>query len=358
MYNEIGGEFWRNCNNVENAASEYDNERMCFVMSGRTGIYLIIRDIIASGKNLKKIYIPTYCSHSVLQPIHDCKIQTVFYQIYPGEDGLCYDYSYEHGCECVFLMDYFGYCSLQLPEIAANEKKRGRTVIIDNTQSLLCNRDYEVMADYTVVSYRKWFASSAARVYASSGFSLSAEWKISRYYESIREKAFSMKQAYICCNKGDAIVFKNLFEDAYEQLRRDYAKYYASEKEVQIALHADLKGIKAARLANACQLTKLISSLNSPYIRLINNTVNTEDCPLNVPILVVNERQKVDLLKTLAKNRIIFPNHWHLSNLHSAGCENDVLYTSELSCICDQRYDEEDMDREFSVIRDWARSKK
>ena len=67
------------------------------------------------------------------------------------------------------------------------------------------------------------------------------------------------------------------------------------------------------------------------------------DCPIFVPILTTNREA---IRKKLIENEIYCPIHWPKPN---DKCESN-LYELELSLICDQRYNEADMQRIVDVI--------
>ncbi len=59
------------------------------------------------------------------------------------------------------------------------------------------------------------------------------------------------------------------------------------------------------------------------------------DCPLFVPIIIDDRDNK---RKKLINNQIYLPVHWH----NELNIDNKI-YEKELSLVCDQRYNEEDI---------------
>ena len=73
--------------------------------------------------------------------------------------------------------------------------------------------------------------------------------------------------------------------------------------------------------------------------------VEQMDCPIFVPIIVKNGKRDY-FRKILIENKIYCPIHWPKPN---ATC-NSNIYDSELSLICDQRYNEFDMKRIIEIL--------
>lgn len=78
----------------------------------------------------------------------------------------------------------------------------------------------------------------------------------------------------------------------------------------------------------------------------IKHLYREDKTPLFIPIFLDNR----DVLrKELFSNEIFVPIHWPVSKKDVN--ENSGMYSKELSLICDQRYDEEDMKKQLSIIR-------
>ena len=74
------------------------------------------------------------------------------------------------------------------------------------------------------------------------------------------------------------------------------------------------------------------------------------DCPLFVPILVENRNE---LRKYLISKNIYCPVHWPISSLHKLSDEERYIYDHEISLVCDQRYNLEDMDYICECIKEF-----
>ena len=67
----------------------------------------------------------------------------------------------------------------------------------------------------------------------------------------------------------------------------------------------------------------------------------------NSPLQVVSEC-RTDLRRLLIENWVYLPVHWPLSDLHSRIGD---IYHTELSFVCDQRYERADMERAIKIAR-------
>ena len=66
------------------------------------------------------------------------------------------------------------------------------------------------------------------------------------------------------------------------------------------------------------------------------------DCPLFVPLLL--ESKKRDALRNYLRDKNIYcPIHWSIEPEHRLTSLTADLYKREISIVCDQRYDENDM---------------
>ena len=333
MLNEIGSEFWQRY-----TKSNKKDGNEIIVLSGRTALDLIIRDLKASG-SFKSIMLPSYCCNSMIEPFVRNDIEVSFYRV--SHQRIDFP---ENDKDAVLLLDYFGYVDDQITKIANRAKENGQFVIYDATHYL---GEREIAADYNFRSYRKWFFCNYASAIKKNGF-----WKIAlpthtnSTYIKYRNKAAELKEEFIVKGAGEKETFLNMFSNAEELLERDYL-YYLGEK-----TECNVNYIAEARRANARRLIKGIRGINE--ITLWRERIADIDTPLFVPILVEdNIRNK--LRKYLVENQIYCPVHWPLTELHS---NLNEVFDSELSLICDQRYSFDEIDREIEVIRNFFKERK
>ena len=166
----------------------------------------------------------------------------------------------------------------------------------------------------------------------------------------MRRQAFAIKRAFIESDEGEKNHFLNLFGEAEELLETDYVGYKPMMETMAAFLQLDTVQITESRRRNA---EILINGLNDiPEIKLIFQTMNDNDVPLFVPILV--RKNRTELRKYLIDNAIYCPIHWPKSTYHDGISKRaEKLYQQELSLICDQRYNSDDMNRIVERIKNY-----
>ena len=330
---EIGSEFWQQYPKVS-VKPAYDE---AYLLSGRTALWFIIKDICARGI-AKKVLIPSYCCESMIEPFIREGICVEFYQV--RSDGI--DYPFENDVDIVFLIDFFGWSSPQNAEIARLEKMAGKIIIYDATHKIDGNPQVQAYADYIFCSYRKWFYCNYAKVVKrSGGFEYYAELLANRQYIALRDKAAKQKEQYFAGMIGHKQGFLLDFATAEEILDKDYLGYSGEP------VAFELDEIVAKRKENAAYLIRGLKGI--PEIKLWRDNVENGDTPMFVPILV-EPSIRSNLRDTLNKECIYCPIHWPKSCYLGV---NNELYDMELSLICDQRYDLIDMERMLRVIKDY-----
>ena len=329
---EIGSEFWEKASYVH--PEKADNE--VYLLSGRTALKFIIDDICNTRK-FRKVLIPSYCCESMMEPFIASGIDTQFYKVHVDS----VDYPYENDADAVLLLDFFGYVNPENEKIACCEKQAGKIVIYDATHKLDGNPAVEVYADYSFCSYRKWFYCNYAKAVKHSGAFGCSQLRANTHYIEFRDRAAEKKEKYITGLTAEKEEFLTLFSLAEQMLDEDYAGYSGE------SVIFDINKIASKRRENALYLIEELKKI--PEIKLWRDTVQVDDVPMFVPILV-DTLIRNDLRNTLIKENIYCPIHWPVSSYH---VEYGELYDMELSLVCDQRYDIKDMRRIVRIIKSY-----
>jgi hypothetical protein len=329
---EIGSEFW-----YKKGEKKYVDSNNVYVLSGRTALEYIIRDMKAENPNIRSVYFPDYYCDSMILPFIRHKIDVMFYHIYTNKAGFHIAYNANY-CDIVYLIDYFGYRIAEVTNIAEKVYGTGKKLIYDATHML--NGMERIKCDYVFCSYRKWFYSNAAVVKKNAPFLIPPPKKINASYVLLREQASKVKRDYIEGKLHSKQLFLDCFGRAEEILDRDYEDYGTEE------FPTFNEEIILRRKRNAGIILQELRKATKSF--LIIETIEADDCPLFVPILIpTGNRDKVR--RRLIKQKIYCPVHWPLSEYHK-GVKNQ-LYVEELSLVCDQRYDIEDMIRECEEVK-------
>ncbi len=161
-------------------------------------------------------------------------------------------------------------------------------------------------------------------------------------------RGYELKADYIEGKSIEKSEFLDIFSEAEDLLEQDYIDYAADEKSISEA--ATLFQSVSIRRRNAELLLQGLNSLH--IVEPIFPKIETHDVPLFLPILVKNNKRDA-LRKYLIENSVYCPIHWPLSLLHSITKEEQQIYSSELSLICDQRYGEDEMNRQLELLRSY-----
>ena len=343
---ELGSEFW----SVPwgDTATSLPDANMQFVLSGRTALELVARDLIAERK-IRSVYLPAYCCDSMCIPFQNAGLELRFYDVLPYVGGVRRLLPENHDCDAVLLLDYFGFAQPETAALAEREHNRGTVVILDRVQSLYSASDAVQYADYTVTSWRKWFFSCAAAAAKHHG-----EWLVNpnkptnEQYVCLRKEAAKKKAVYLDQGVGEKQAFLNGFAEAEELLDDDFSDYAADPECVDALRHLDIAFLKQRRRENAAVIYAALNAIADPHIRPLFPHPGADDVPLFVPMLVDPEI-RADLRRFLIQNQVYCPIHW--PDARTGG--GAVLYDSELSLLCDQRYTAADIEREMNLIKEF-----
>lgn len=318
MRTEIGSEFWDVPTNKKNSLFP---ENIKWFISGRSALKAIIRD----GK-FKSVALPDWCCESMVDPFLDEGVEVSFYPALSQQ--------IRTDADAVFVIDYFGYSrNVQLCDFDG-------IVIRDITHSLfsLSRND----AHYYFGSLRKWAG------FATGGFA--AGFKSPVCYEGdfpdfvrLKKTAMADKKAYIEEKTDDKNYFEN-FSTAEDMLEH-IGVFPADPDEVILASKLDADFIKDRRRKNAMILLDAFRDI------AIFPELKDDDCPLFVPI---KTKMRNELRSHLIQKEIYCPAHWPKAACHTdISPDTEEIYACELSLVCDQRYNENDMHRIVSAVKEF-----
>lgn len=352
---EIGSEFWIS----EKAASStkfylpdqaWLGQKQYYV-SGRTALYAIIKEIIASSlyKHPLTAYLPSLCCHTMIEPFLQHDVSVDFYPVVFRDGSLHQLIDNKKQCDMILVMDYFGFASEQvaLPDNAIIIRDMTHALYSSNTDAKISS------ADYVFASYRKWGAVTGVGVACKK----IGEWESAskRYYSkyiSLRNRGYKLKAQYISGKAIEKREFLEIFNNAEELLERDYIDYKADDEAISLAATLyDCMSNK--RRKNAKILFEGLKSLS--VVEPMFKSLTFGEVPLFVPVLV-KDGQRDALRKYLIENAVYCPIHWPITNIHKLTAEEQFIYSSELSLICDQRYTEKEMLRQLELIRSFELS--
>lgn len=340
MMKEIGSEFW------DDGPVRRDK---VYLLCGRTALEYIICDIVKHYK-VNSVLLPSYCCHTMIEPFCRHNISVRFYDVYFDEtNGLSAKVPEVQENEIFYYMTYFGFNQLMGSDL--QKVKKNCTVLIEDRTHSWMSENTGCEADYSYISYRKWTGFDAIALASKERGTFSEFPKaVHTEYSCMRRQASSMKRTYMYSDIGEKQSFLDLFEKAEELLEIDYVGYLPTPETMAALLMLDITYIAKIRRRNARVLVNALKDI--PEIQLIFQTVNDNEVPLFVPILIRKDRE--ELRKYLIENSIYCPIHWPQSMYHKGLSERaEELYKRELSLVCDQRYDLGDMERIIKYIRNY-----
>lgn len=342
---EIGSEFWK----VDNQHIKH-NETI--FLSGRTALDAIVRDAVVTY-GITAVLLPSYCCHTMIEPFLSNGIRVRFYDVYVADDGILTAEIPSPGInEMLYIMKYFGDTGMRY-EGEGNQASEWVVSVEDLTHSCF-SAEYSSQADYWFASYRKWFAVDGIALAGKRNGKLSEPGRGQNIaYSFIRNQAFSMKQEFMDGKPVKKNGFLDMFKRAEKLLGEDYSDFRSGYEAVYdlFRFMDEIEGIRLKRRANARTLIEKLSGTES--IKVFTDFRDDRKCPLFVPVLV-EDGMRDSLRKFLISKDVYCPVHWPLSNQHTGISERAVkLYGQELSLVCDQRYDEDDMERTVALIREF-----
>ena len=345
-YKELGSEFW--LNNVK-------TDNRIYVLSGRTAIDLIIQEMGACGKSPSSVYMPAYCCDSMILPFWDRGIEILFYDVDYQNGKLEYNIDANQKIDILYVNNYFGYDNTLSKDIIYHFKEHGATILYDRTHSLFREDcEYQDLADYTFASIRKWMGVPCGAFLSKAGKELHLA--PLRDFPYIKDKIDAMihKAAYM---QGDSSIAKKRFMDLYgsfgHHLAEDYKNYKIDELSMILWHNSDLLALKNNRNTNATYLQ--VSLKEIPQIKNMF-ALTYDDCALFVPVLFESKEIRDSVRQCLTNESIYCPVHWPKPSIIPSDMKVNDIYDRELSLICDQRYNIDDMQHIVEILKKYFKN--
>lgn len=342
-FKEIGSEFWLECPNEDKGS--------VYVLSGRTAIDLILQDMAASECHMNAVYMPAWCCDSMLQPFKDRSVNICFYDVSYENGHLSYHIDFEQQADIFFVTNYFGFKNTISEEVIQNFKERGCVVIYDRTHSLFQEDDkYVDLADYSFASIRKWMGVPCGAYVSKKNRPLLIPPLNDYLYLSEKVDAMKLKAGYI---HGDTSIPKQVFLNYYNTFSLHLAESYQDFKMDDLSLYLWLRenkaNLKMRRKENAAFLLTHLKDI--PQVQTMCQELGS-DCCLFVPIFFETEEERERVRSYLISKSIYCPIHWPKPNIIKNSMRVNGIYNHELSLICDQRYDVDDMSRILDTMKE------
>lgn len=327
----IGGEFKINAI-TESVNAEYKTN---LFSSGRSALSAIFDSL--SIHMFDGVILPDYLCSSITHVLIDKKIQYSFYkineQLLPDEDFLLNKLQKP---KMVLLINYFGLVSVKQIAKKIKDVSPNSVVIIDDVQNYYGD-DSNEYADFKFTSYRKWFPVPDGATVYSRNANVKPRTKKNRFaqYKFTGNLLKNYKEwvdddfCLDLLNKGESIL-----DSEYDVACSDISKTL-----IQCIPYEKIKNI---RKRNAAYLHNKLLDLG------VKHLYNDAQVPLFIPIFLDN---RAEVRCKMFANNIFTPVHWPYESELLNGRNKNTLYDTELSLICDQRYSEEDMEKQIEVLK-------
>lgn len=337
--NEIGSEFHQIA--TGNGTGVYlppDVVDDTFSFCGRTAIETVLKN----ESEIRKALLPSYCCESMIQPFVRAGIDVAFYGVNYNKE-LRIDLQIEDDVDCIVWCNYFGF-TVDMPDLS-DFIERGGIVIEDITHSFFSRKQYHCQSHYLVASLRKWEPILCGGYCASFKSELHHKPAIAPPIAFLNQKRNAMQSKTVYLEGAGFVpkeVFLKAFSDSNTWLSQNYSELAIDEESVAFLKTVNLAREREVRRGNAQILYEGLEGSNYRFLFKQEDV----DCPLFFPIVIGNSERN-SIRKRLIDHHIYCPVHWPKPD----GCESN-LYDTELSLICDQRYDKNDMKRVVSVLCD------
>lgn len=307
-----------------------------FTLSGRTALELALKDI---GSRPGKALLPDWCCASMVEPFRAAGMAVEFYAVDGGEAPAIPD-----DCTVLLRCGYFGYADSWIWDTPEGFCRRGGVVIEDITHSLFSEAPCHEGSGYLVASLRKWGPLLCGGLCVKTGGELRAELtQPPRDFLDMRQEAMELKAA--CLREGSLLQkerFRALFAESNRWLSRNWQGMAMDEQSLDMLARWDVAEMCRRRRENARFLHEKL--MRAETVRPLY-ALREGDCPLFVPVSVAGGRRD-ELQRRLIGQGIYCPVHWPRP---AEGCRSE-RYDTELSLVCDQRYNLSDMTRIIEVI--------
>lgn len=344
--NQIGSEFWiykkkyRNVDSIPKWITKFGETTL--TSTGRGAIALILDEV---QPKIKTVLLPNYICESVIMPFAEHDYICFFYDtnlnLTPEIEMLI-----SQNDIGIFLhMGYFGFpTNSGLADIIKRLKSKGSIIVEDVTHTLFSNYPRLEENDYYVGSIRKWMGLPSGGFLAAPGMKIVRTLKCNDEFANIRENALLLKGKYVI-NSNDELKleYSDLFARAESIISNQTEIYNIDETSKNILATANIDDLRYSRTENFTNLSNGLKNING--IEAIFTTLPEYICPIFFPIYVKENRDSVQ--QELSKQGIYCPVHWPLPSQIDNKClkNSKHIYDQILSIPCDQRYNENDMER-------------
>ncbi|MDO5558747.1 MAG: hypothetical protein Q4F95_04025 [Oscillospiraceae bacterium] len=337
---EIGSEFWFDKIPVKEDKeikvpdffSFGEDNRLLFL--GRTALDAALADIM-KNRTVRVVYCPSYCCQSMLEPFISRNIKIRYYSVNLKNNKISINVDTRMGCDVFLAVNYFGFGCSEMTSYIEAFRRRGTAVIEDITHNLLSTKAYCKDSDYLIAGLRKWGSMVGGGLLCKMHGKFSEDLKFVPPDVSLVRTRLSAMVAKGHYMRNPSSKVKSFYTSQYwhfnSAIIKNYANYTTDLYSARIINNMNIELMRSRRLSNVKVLYSELS--DTAHLKLIGS-LSEGDCPLYVPVSVDPEL-RTGLRESLKGQEIFLPIHWDKPNEE---CVSN-LYDTELSLVCDQRYE-------------------
>lgn len=317
-------------------AARTDNWQQIRYASGRTALFAILSVVskIQSGG----VAIPNYVCDSVTKTVIDAGLSYYFYGIdetlQPNINSIikaCQGRQFS----AIVLIDYFGCTDIKNAAARIRKEFPDTLLVLDDVQNYygFTNDVNNIDYDFSFTSLRKWFPvpdGAIVRCRNQELVKLLPEYDFTGRFQEYKTAGNLLKSFKPFINDDLCL---ELIGKGEELLDNDYLGC-ASDIGKLLLEKIDTVTVAKRRKANAAVLHDGLNRLG------IRHIFNPDSVQLFVPIFLDSVKRN-QVRRAMFQNNIFCPIHWPYVSDEINGINE--LYDTELSLICDQRYDEDNM---------------
>lgn len=301
MNKEFGSDFHYPSKEITtDGKSVFDSLDFVFSFSGRSGLYGILKEGI-SRYGWKRIYMPSYYCHPVVDFIRCLPVEIVYYNYNPFEffDSIDFIDSPE---SVIVNVDYFGLKKMNIAYV------KEAIIIEDLTHNI--ESIFQSTAHYCFGSLRKELPVPVGGFcYSPINLELPS---FHPNFESDRlaSKKFAamiLKREYLDGNINDKDVYRGLFEKSEEGFNESYTNSAMPEWVKSLLFSLDVKKINTLKQANIEFAVRELKAIDQLKVNL-NNTNNSFGLILECETAIIKNQLKDYLVNNKIYPAVLWPN--------------------------------------------------
>src|SRR5699024_8023809 len=204
------------------------------------------------NRNIKSVYMPSYCCKTMVEPFINNDIEVSFYEVFYEEGkGIEYRIDTDFNCDVFYSISYFGIEQFKQEPFLKEFKKKNTIILEDITHSLLNSQLNTNLSDYCIASLRKWLPITTGGLVAKQKGEFNIKTSInSNDLTEFKIKAMKEKANYLNGEKIDKQSFLKKMIDFEKKLGNKDYRYKIDDFSKEVIDCLDIELLKDRRRSN------------------------------------------------------------------------------------------------------------